>query len=112
HFPEVDSVTVVVLEVEPGIRSPVAAKQELLDRGKTLIAKDRVYVRTVSANHTVSTSEATWQDWRGLCDRCFANREADIGSFVRRHLGGAQALSSIRDVLTDSLTLPVPPEEQ
>lgn len=28
------------------------------------------------------------QDWQSLIDRCFDNREADIGRFVRRHLTG------------------------
>lgn len=91
HFPERDSVEFPVIEVEKGIRSPVAAKRDLPDpndQSRYLIRKDRVYVRSLRANNTVSTTEAKAKDWPHLVEICFNNREADIGRFLRRHLGG------------------------
>ena len=79
-----------VLEVESGVRSPVAAKAALYDPDqpdKKLVEDHAVYVRSLSANNTASTTKARHQDWAGLTERCFDNREADIGRFVRRQLG-------------------------
>jgi hypothetical protein len=46
-----------------------------------------VYCRTLNANGTASTAIAQPTDWRDIFDRCFENREADIGRFLRRHSG-------------------------
>ena len=55
--------------------------------GKPLVKSNTVYgVRSLHANNTPSTTEATWNDWKDLIERCFDNREADIGRFVQRHL--------------------------
>lgn len=78
-----------VVEVEAGVRSPVASKAEIPKPGEPttkLVKKHAVYVRSLSSNGTVSTTEARYGDWPDLVRRCFDNREADIGGFARRHL--------------------------
>jgi len=76
-----------IIIIPPGVKSPVAAKSDLKFLDKTLISTDAVYVRSLIANNTPSTTRATWKDWQHIIDVCFDNREADIGRFLRRHLG-------------------------
>lgn len=80
----------VVVAVPEGVRSPAAAKRDLLDAGSRLIRENAVYVRTLNANNTVSTAEPRHSDWPRLIEICHDNREADIARFLRRHLAGAQ----------------------
>ncbi len=90
RFGERDGQEFPVLEVEPGVRSPVASKRELADSqdaSRKLVKAHAVYVRSLSANGTASTSEAKHGDWAELTRRCFDNLEADVGRFARRHLG-------------------------
>ncbi len=70
-----------------GIRTPVACRSDLPANGE-LLRCHAVYVRTLHSNNTISSSEATYKDWPRLVEVCFDNREANIGSFVRRHLSG------------------------
>lgn len=79
-----------VIVIPIGVKTPVAAKSELCsaDGKKILIQAHAVYVRSLSANNTPSTTQATWKDWSRLVETCFDNREADIGRFIRRHLSG------------------------
>jgi hypothetical protein len=77
-----------VIVIPSGIKIPVATKSELIDQGKTLIKCDVVYIRSLLANNTPSTTVATWKDWEVIVEVCFDTREADIGRFLRRHLGG------------------------
>lgn len=76
-----------VLFVPADVRTPVAAKSDLKEGDKFVVKVDEVYVRTLNANRVASTSRATWKDWEDLAEICFNNREADIGRFIRRHLG-------------------------
>ncbi|MBB4349201.1 MULTISPECIES: ATP-binding protein [Rhizobiaceae] len=84
-----DGLLYPVLIVDEGVRVPVAAKRELMDEAKTrhLVRQDAVYFRTLRSNGMVSSSAATHADWNDILDICFENREADIGRFLRRHLG-------------------------
>jgi len=78
-----------VIVVPEGVRSPVAAKADLLDDKKNaLIRYGDVYFRTLSANGTPSTAPARPQDWPDIVEICFNNREADFGRFLRRQLAG------------------------
>ncbi|MGO9470489.1 MAG: helix-turn-helix domain-containing protein [Isosphaeraceae bacterium] len=77
-----------VISVPFGIRTPVAARRSLGPPDKPLVRDNAVYVRSLSANYTVSSSEARRGDWDRLIQICLDNREADIGAFVRRHLAG------------------------
>src|SRR5262249_29481908 len=78
-----------VMVVAEGVRSPVAAKADLLDDKKNaLIRYGDVYFRTLSANGTPSTAPARPQDWPDIVEICFNNREADFGRFLRRQLAG------------------------
>lgn len=88
EFGERDGQIYPVIVVPSGIKTPVAAKNNLLLDNKKLIAIDDVYVRSLTANNTPSTTKASWKDWSALTDVCFDNREADIGRFLRRHLIG------------------------
>jgi hypothetical protein len=77
-----------VIVIPEGIRVPVAAKRDLLDaQNRKLVREGDVYFRTLAANGTPSTAVARPGDWREIVEICFENREADIGRFLRRHLG-------------------------
>jgi hypothetical protein len=87
EFPERDGQLYPVVVVPPGVRTPVAAKSDLRVGDRTLVSTDSVYVRSLRANNTPSTIRATWKDWPNIVEVCFDNREADVGRFLRRHLG-------------------------
>jgi len=88
EFPTREGQEYPVIIIPSDIRTPVASKSELDNNGRKLIKLDTVYVRSLRANNTPSTSQATWKDWPKIVEVCFDNREADIGRFLRRHLGG------------------------
>jgi hypothetical protein len=85
---EREGVEYPVIVIPAGVKTPVATKSELVDHGKPIIKVDTVYVRSLLANNTPSTTIATWKDWETIVEICLDNREADIGRFLRRHLGG------------------------
>lgn len=97
RFPRKDGQEYPVIQVHPGVRTPVACRADLPGDG-SLLKSDTVYVRTLQANHRVSSSAARWKDWDSITQRCFDNREADIGAFVRRHLSGLD-LPAILDAM-------------
>jgi hypothetical protein len=77
-----------VFFVEPGVRTPVAVKSAIQDQsGKELLKFGEVPFRTLRANGTASTASAKPEDWPDIVEICFENREADVGRFIRRHLG-------------------------
>ncbi|MCB5175228.1 ATP-binding protein [Microvirga lenta] len=85
-----------VIVVPTGTTVPVACKKDLKDtNGKLLLREDGIYFRTLRSNGTPSSSLAKASDWRDIIEICFENREADIGRFLRRHLGGETALSGM-----------------
>lgn len=86
EFPELAGNVYPVLVVPGGVKTPVATKSELVHGTKKLISIDKVYVRTLRANNTPSSAEATSKDWARITELCLENREADIGRFLRRHL--------------------------
>lgn len=88
EFPEREGQLYPVIVVPPGVKTPVAAKSDLRSGDKILISTDSVYIRSLRSNNTPSTTKATWKDWTRILEVCFDNREADIGRFLRRHLGG------------------------
>jgi hypothetical protein len=97
-----------VIVIPEGVRTPVAAKRSLVDPGgKELIKPGDVYFRTLSSNGTPSSSLMGPQDWGDLLDVCFENREADIGRFLRRHLGGD--LSAFATALIEASASRTPP---
>ncbi len=89
EFPEREGQPYPVLIVPPGVKTPVAARADLRPaNGRTRISMHDVYIRSLRSNNTPSTTKATWRDWPRILEVCFDNREADIGRFLRRHLGG------------------------
>jgi hypothetical protein len=86
QFGEKDRQIYPVISVPSGVRTPAVAKRNSGPALKPLIKDHAVYVRSLSSNNTVSSSEARRGDWERLLQLCFDNREADIGAFVRRHL--------------------------
>ncbi|AMD56890.1 hypothetical protein AWN88_01575 [Agrobacterium tumefaciens] len=87
RFAKRDDQVYPVIVVEEGVTIPVAAKRELVEGKKHLIRHDAVYFRTLRSNGVVSSSAATQGDWADIVSVCFESREADIGRFLRRHLG-------------------------
>jgi hypothetical protein len=111
EFIERGGVEYPVICVSSGVETPVAARRDLpnpADNTKPLVRCDTVYVRTLNANNTVSSSAARWQDWPQVTRNCFENREADIGAFLRRHLANVDprqlrlAMRSLRPIRTAS----------
>lgn len=92
-FPTREGQAYPVIEIPPGIKTPVAAKADLILNGKKLITTDDVYTRTLRSNNTPSTAKVGWKEWSKVVEVCFDNREADIGRFLRRHLIGASSTS-------------------
>ena len=88
QFSELDGVAYPVICVPSGVRTPVAGEKKPWPKEKPLIKDHAVYVRSLTSNNTVSSSEARRGDWDRLVQICLDNREADIGAFVRRHLTG------------------------
>ncbi len=111
EFPERAGQPHPVISIPPGVKTPVAAKADLRSaNGRTLISMHDVYIRSLRSNNTPSTTKATWKDWPNILEVCFDNREADIGRFLRRHLGGLTpevvqgALGSIASGLQPEVT--------
>ncbi|CDI08774.1 putative transcriptional regulator [Agrobacterium pusense] len=94
-----------VIKVPAGVTVPVATKRELTVPGGNSVLKDRVYFRTLNSNGRVSSAPALASDWKDIVDICFDNREADIGRFLRRHLGG----ESLTALLQSFGAAPAPP---
>ncbi len=90
EFAEADGVLYPIICVPSGVRTPCASKSELrIGKDKPLIRDQAIYVRSISSNNTVSTTDPRIADWDRLIRICHDNREADIGAFLRRHLAGA-----------------------
>lgn len=101
---EKDGARIVAIKVPSGVRSPVAAKSDLRESGNPLIATNDVYFRTLASNLTVSSAKIPYKDWPEITEICLGNREADIGSFIRRHLNNLSPnfLSTICSSLHDT----------
>jgi hypothetical protein len=84
--------------VPSGIVTPVAANRDLRLKDQRVIEQHGIYVRSLRSNNTPSSTLARTDDWEALIKRCFDNREADIGSFIRRHLS-AENLNSLGSLL-------------
>jgi hypothetical protein len=113
EFPQRNGQDFPVIIIPTGIKTPVAAKSDLSSDGKSLIRADTVYVRSLSSNNTPSTTQAKSKDWTRLIEICFDNREADIGRFIRRHLGGigTEQLNSLAAVLAGNFKPEVSTED-
>lgn len=105
EFPNRDGQDFPVVIIPTGVKTPVAAKSDLSLNGNHLIRVDTVYMRSLSSNNTPSTTQAKSKDWNRLIEVCFDNREADIGRFIRRHLGsiGIEQLNSLTTAFTENL---------
>lgn len=103
EFAQRDGVEYPIICVPSGVVTPCAAKSDLRIGEKVLVKDHAIYVRSVSSNHTVSTTEPRIPDWDRIVKTCHDNREANIGAFFRRHLATGD-LSMLRDILT-----PAPP---
>ena len=103
HVRERDGQPHPVMVVPSGVRVPVVVKSDLIgDGGKRLLTSGELYFRTLRANNTPSSARILPTDYPDLMDICFSNREADIGSFLRRQLGQAD-FSLLANVLRDVL---------
>lgn len=82
-----------VIVVPEGVRTPVAVKRDLIDQTsqRPLLTKGEIFFRTLESNGTPSSARIAPADLATLMEICFDNREADIGRFLRRQLGGAGA---------------------
>lgn len=114
EFPDSDGQIFPVLVIPSGVKTPVAAKSDLAQSGKkNLISVGDVYFRSLRSNNTPSTTKAQWSDWSSIMDICFDNREADIGRFLRRHLGSitTEQIGQIATAITTEIQ-PEPSSEE
>lgn len=114
EFPERSGKNYPVIFISPGIKTPIVTKSELRGpNNEILISMDTVYIRSLNSNNTPSTTKATWRDWPKILEVCFDNREADIGRFLRRHLGGLApaALREFASAMTEAMEPEVTTEE-
>ena len=104
HYPVIEGLEYVVIEVPQGVKTPIATKKDLFHNSNQLLKANAVYARTLNANNTASTAEAIWKDWPNLINTCFENRDADLGRFVRRHLlsTSSKELAKIFDSISSS----------
>lgn len=102
EFADRDAQEHPVIAVPSGVTVPVAIKSDLMDGNKALLKFGEVPFRTLHANGTFSTAAARPEDWKDIVDICFENREADLGRFIRRQLGGInpEVLASLRSALS------------
>jgi hypothetical protein len=96
-FPEIDGQACPVITVPSGVKTPVASKSDLIIDGKPKVSVNDVYVRTLNSNNLVSSAKIPWKDWPRIMEICFDNREADIGRFLRRHIGKIN-LQTLKDI--------------
>jgi hypothetical protein len=111
-----------VVVVADGVKVPVAVKRSLAGPGgKPLLTVDDIYFRTLVANGTASSAKVQHRDLPDLVEVCFENREADIGRFLRRHLGSGDASAMLAAIAasrsTDELSFvtgstPTPAEDE
>ena len=104
HYPEIDGNIFILIEVPGGLKTPVVSKADLKEGGKDHIKANSFFVRTLSTNNTPSTASAQWKDWDSVIEKCFENRESDIGRFIKRHLSEAltpELLDSVGSYLID-----------
>jgi hypothetical protein len=87
-----------VIVVPSGVKVPVASRRDLNVSSRPAIKVGVVYFRSLASNGTPSTTEARPSDWADIVEICFDNREADVGRFIRRHLGGPD-ISSLMNLL-------------
>jgi hypothetical protein len=86
HFRERDGIDHPIVQVESGIRTPVACKADLFaDKGSTkLLSVNDIYVRTLNSNGIASSSKIKAGDLDDVVERCFQNREADHVAFLSK----------------------------
>jgi Putative DNA-binding domain len=89
HFRQRDGVDYPVIQVESGVKTPVACRADLKDTdGKKLLSVNEIYVRTLNANGIASSSRIKGNDFDDLVERCFQNREADHAAFLFKLIRG------------------------
>jgi len=86
-FIDIDGLEFPAILIPSGVKTPVICKSDLSDeKGKAILRDNALYVRSITSNNRVSSSEIRKGDWERLLTICFENREADVARFVRRHL--------------------------
>lgn len=114
QYIERDSISIPVICVPGNIKTPVVSKSELrANDGRILVGVNKLYVRSLSSNNTVSTTEIQYRDWERLLSICFDNREADVGRFIRRHLSSIEpnTLDTILNTFSQKKTSKISQEE-
>lgn len=77
----------VVAVVIPGdISTPCSCKKDSNGDRPPHVKRGIIYTRTTESNGTISSATASQQDLEDITKRCFGNRVADIGQFLRDHL--------------------------
>jgi len=87
HFGDRDRQKYPVLDVAAGVRTPTMSRQEVSDptTKKKVLRQYGIYVRSIHNTVVESVEPRSRADWDELVERCFDNREADVGRFLQRH---------------------------
>lgn len=98
-FHEIDGLCYPFIFIPSGVRSPAFIKADLHVNGgkEKLLQQGKIYIRTLSSNGVVSSSEPRSQkDWDKLLNICLENKETDIAKFFQNNLTEGQ-LQKLRD---------------
>lgn len=89
-----------VLSVPPGVEVPVVCKSDLVHESRRLLRKGEIYFRTLNESGVPATAPINARDWPAFMQILHDNRDANIGRFLRRHLGVGQ-IERLRDVASE-----------
>lgn len=92
-FYEIDKAYYPFIFIASGVKSPAFIKADLhIGKSKEkLLQQGKMYIRTLSSNGTVSSSEPRSQkDWDRLLNICLENKETDIAKFFQNNLTEGQ----------------------
>jgi predicted HTH transcriptional regulator len=85
-YVKVGSREYVVVYVPAGVPEPVVCKCDLPQqdqgalRAATYLKINTIYIRTLQADGIASATPIGLADWPSLMEKCFSNREADVGA--------------------------------
>ena len=75
HFRQRDGVDYPVVQVDQGVKTPVACRADLKETdGKKLLSVNEIYVRTLNANGIASSSKIKGNDLDDVVERCYSKQ--------------------------------------
>lgn len=94
-----------IIIVPSGVTTPIYLKCDIREKDKTLLNANKIFVRSLNSNNTISSAEPKGDDWDKLIKKCLDNKEADIAKFFKRHFTSDQ-LNALRQFFSLSQSPP------